>query len=93
MNYFNFTEIKTQVAQAAADAKSSVTKVIGSEKGQKVTDNVWQLLKTGMTNRHVLNTLGGGFVGVLIASTTFLPLQFCFTIGVILGAYKSLTSN
>jgi len=76
MKYFNFTEIKTQVAQAAADAKGSVTKVIGSEKGQEVANNVWSFIKTGISNRHVLNTLGGGFVGVLIASTTFLRCSF-----------------
>jgi len=77
------------IKQYYQDIKSRVYWFFQSKAGK----NLVKSAKSMLENRHVINTIGGGVAGLLIASLTFLPLQLCITIGIVLGAYKSLTSN
>jgi hypothetical protein len=77
------------IKQYYQDIKSKAYWFLQSKTGK----NLVKSAKSMLENRHVINTIGGGVAGLLIASLTFLPLQLCITIGIVLGAYKSLTSN
>ena len=86
----NIDNLKTQAANATASTKDYFT---SNEDGVKLRQGFTGFIRRAVRNKHVVNTLGAGLVGVLVSCLTFLPMQLCFTIGIILGAYKTLTSN
>jgi hypothetical protein len=84
-----FNKLKTH----STNAKDYVEEGLATEEGKAFKQKTLQIIARAVRNKHVANTLGAGLVGVLISLITFLPMQLCFTIGVVMGAYKSLTSN
>jgi len=88
MKYFD--TLKTQAANATASTQDYFN---NNEDGVKLRQGFTGFIRRAVRNKHVVNTLGAGLVGVLVSCLTFLPMNLCFTIGIILGAYKTLTSN
>lgn len=83
----NIEDIKV----SAKEAKTKVTAIVESDKGQEVFRGFSSFCKTIVENKYVVNTLAAGFAGALVGYLTFLPISFCMTIAMILGLYNTVT--